>query len=351
MLAKIAAAFGAPILVALLVGGVLVATHHTVVPAIIMPSATASASLATSTESPKPIPPGPCMGIPPKHFAGIAVDRRIDENVASFMKATGHSPQIVEFYNPFLQPFAESQALKAVKGGRIPLIQLNLYHVTAAKIAAGVYDRHLTNYANAVKSFGCVVVLSLGHEMNGWWYPWGSRTSTTPAQFIAAWKHVHDLFAKQHADNVIWSWDPTHQYKSPAPGKVATPASEWYPGPKYVDWIGLDGYLNYDINGHPQNFKEIFGYELNDIRRIAPHKLLYLAETAVSPGPAAMKQINDLFAGLSQYHLAGLVWFDALGRVDQTGKRKDFRLQQKERGNAAALYNKMLSQFLGRGAL
>jgi mannan endo-1,4-beta-mannosidase len=349
MWAKIAAAFGTPILVTLLVVGVLVATHHTAVPAIILPSATSTANLATSTESPKPIPPGPCIGKIPAHFAGIAVKRQIDVNSATFATATGRSPQIVEFYNPFLQPFAAHQALKVIKAGRIPLIQLNLYKVTAAKIAAGVYDRHLRNYANAVRNFGCVIVLSLGHEMNGWWYPWGSRTGTTPAEFIAAWKHVHDLFARQHADNVIWSWDPTHQYKSPAPGKVATPASEWYPGKDYVDWIGIDGYLNYDKNGHAQNFKEIFGYELSDIRRIAPHKLIYLGETAVSPGSAALKQIENLFAGLSQYHLAGLVWFDALGQVDQTGKRKDFRLQL--RNQDAALYNKLLSRFLRRGAL
>jgi mannan endo-1,4-beta-mannosidase len=351
MWAKIAAAFGTPILVTLLVGGVLVATHHTVVPAIALPSAAATANLAASTESPKPIPPGPCIGKIPAHFAGIAVKRRIDENSATFAKATGRSPQIIEFYNPFLNPFAEREALKVIKAGRIPLIQLNPRNVTSRQIAAGVYDHHLTAYANAVRSFGCVIVLSLGHEMNGWWYPWGSTGGTTPAEFIAAWRHVHDVFAKQHADNVIWSWDPTHQYKSPTPGKVATPASEWYPGKDYVDWIGIDGYLNYDINGHPQNFKEIFGYELSDIRRIAPHKLIYLAETAVSPGSAALKQIDNLFAGLSQYHLAGLIWFDALGRADQTGKRKDFRLQQKERAEDAALYNKLLSRFLRQGVL
>ena len=344
MWAKIAAAFGTPVLVVMLVVAVLVATHHTAVPTIVLPSATSTANLATSTQSPKPIAPGPCIGQVPAHFAGIAVDRRIDQNVASFAKHTGHSPQIVEFYNPFLAPFAAHQAQKVINGGRIPLIQLNLYKVTEAKIAAGVYDHHLKQYATDVRNFGCVIVLSLGHEMNGWWYPWGSKTGTTPAEFIAAWKHVHDVFAKQHADNVIWSWDPTHQYKSPAPGKVATPASEWYPGPSYVDWIGLDGYLNYDINGHPQNFKEIFDYQLKDIRRVAPHKLIYLAETAVSPGKAALDQIDNMFAGLSQYHLAGLVWFDALGRIDQTGKRKEFRLQL--RTQDAARYNKMLSRFL-----
>ena len=61
--------------------------------------------------------------------------------------------------------------------------------------------------------------------------------------------------------------------------------------------------------------------------------------------PAASKQIDNLFAGLKAYHLAGLVWFDAIGRIDQTGKHKEFRLQT--RPNDAAHYKEQLSRFLG----
>jgi hypothetical protein len=95
---------------------------------------------------------------------------------------------------------------------------------------------------------------------------------------------------------------------------------------------------------HLNNIKEIFGSHLKSIRHIGPHKLVYLAETAVGPGSAAQNQIANLFDGLSAYHLAGLIWFDYLGRLDQTGKHKDFRLQQ--RPDDAALYDKMLSRFL-----
>jgi hypothetical protein len=179
--------------------------------------------------------------------------------------------------------------------------------------------------------------------MNGWWYPWG-RPQTDPADFIAAWRHVHDLFAKQGVRNVIWSWDPSHQFSAPSPDKPASAASEWYPGKKYVDWVGLDGYLGYDRNGHPQNFREIFGDQLSDIRRIAPHKLVYIAETGVAPGPAALDQIRELFHGLVAYRLAGLVWFDAVGQADSHGKLKEYRLQRKLR--EAAVYKEMLSGFL-----
>jgi hypothetical protein len=179
--------------------------------------------------------------------------------------------------------------------------------------------------------------------MNGWWYPWGAP-QTTPQDFIAAWRHIHKVFAKERAVNVIWSWDPSHQYSSPKAGKVATPASEWYPGAKYVDWVGLDGYLGKDTNGHPQTFSEIFGFQINDIRHVAPHKLVYLAETGVAPGAPALTQIRELFAGVASHDLAGLVWFDALGQPDSTGKKKEYRLQLQ--AAEAAVYKKQLARFL-----
>jgi len=343
MWAKILAAFATPILAVVLVMMVLNATHHTAVPHLALPSPPPTADLAASAASTKPISHAACVGKLPQHFAGLAVKKRITENALSFQKITGHKPQIVEFYNPILNDFAESQALKAINSGEVPLIQLNLYKVTARQIASGRYDKHLRTYAQAVRRFGCAVVLSLGHEMNGWWYPWG-RPRTDPADFIAAWRHVHDLFAKQGAHNVIWSWDPSHQYSSPNPGKVASPASEWYPGKKYVDWVGLDGYLGYDTNGHPQTFREIFGYQLHDIRRIAPHKTIYIAETGVAPGPAALDQIRELFQGIISYRLAGLVWFDAKGQADSHGKLKQYFLQVKPQ--EAAVYQEMLTGFL-----
>ena len=51
--------------------------------------------------------------------------------------------------------------------------------------------------------------------MNGWWYPWGSAGIRRLQDFIAAWRHIHDVFARQRVTNVIWSWDPSHQYNTP----------------------------------------------------------------------------------------------------------------------------------------
>jgi len=248
---------------------------------------------------------------------------------------------ILEIYNSFPGKFDGGGALQAVEQGALPLIQLNpgkLKPTIIQDIASGKYDQSIKAYADQVKIFKYCVAISIGHEMNGWWYRWGQKWNT-PATFIEAWRRVHQIFAQEGATNVIWSWDPSHQYTEVAAGKVATPASVWYPGAKYVDWIGLDGYLGSDRNGHPQTFKEIFSFQLNNVRKIAPHKTIYLAETGVAPGPDAVAQIADLFSGVASSHLAGLVWFDA-------NAKNDYRLGINSAEDAA--YNDGLTGFLGK---
>ena len=325
MLAKILAALAMPVVVVTLVGAVLRLTDHTALPPLKLP-ATPSAHAAAVSRSrvAKPGQIHACEGYIPSRFSGIAVQHSPANTLDDYHKTFGTKPQIVEFYNAFRQPFRAGEAWQAIDEGLVPFIQLNPRGVSEKQIAKGTWDEHLRNYAAALNAFGCTVILSFGHEMNGWWYPWGRlpppRSGTSPAEFIAAWKHIHDVFANNGVNNVIWSWDPSHQYGQAGPGKIATAAGDWYPGPGYVDWIGLDGYLGYDRNGHAQNFREIFGYQLRDIRSFAPGKPVFLAETGVSRGPALASQVAELFSGVTAYHLTGLVWFDA------KSSKHDYRL-------------------------
>ena len=59
----------------------------------------------------------------------------------------------------------------------------------------------------------------------------------TPAEFIAAWKHVRAIFAQQHVRNVAWVWCPTA--KGFVPGGNA---AAYYPGNDEVDWVCADAY-------------------------------------------------------------------------------------------------------------
>ena len=75
----------------------------------------------------------------------------------------------------------------------MPLVQINPKGINLAAIASGHYDSYLSSYAEAVRSYHRPVILGFGHEMNGNWYSWGYR-HTSPADFVAAWRHIVTLF-------------------------------------------------------------------------------------------------------------------------------------------------------------
>lgn len=103
-------------------------------------------------------------------------------------------------------------------------------------IARGDYDFYIVAWAKAAAAHRKPIMIRFAHEMNDpYRYPWGPQNGNRPEDFIAAWKHVHLVFQKMSATNVLWVWSPH-------------PSMPWfeyyYPGPEYVDWIGV-GVLNY----------------------------------------------------------------------------------------------------------
>ncbi len=105
-----------------------------------------------------------------------------------------------------------------------------------AAIARGDYDFHIVRWAQAAASYGKPLFLRFAHEMNDpYRYPWGPQNGNRAEDFIKAWRHVHLLFQKKGATNVLWVFSPH-------------PSMPWfeyyYPGDEYVDWIGM-GALNY----------------------------------------------------------------------------------------------------------
>jgi hypothetical protein len=251
--------------------------------------------------SPPPAPSG--GGLLPGHiFVGVAVDNAITSSARSFSAVAGTHLALVEFYTPFGvgSPFPKGAAAQVVALGSTPFIQLNPRTPPLSSIAAGNYDTYVRRYATAVKAFGHHVVLCFGHEMNGSWSQWGSGHAT-PAQFVAAWQRIHNIFANQHVRNVTWSWDPSHVGADPQP---------WWPGAGYVDEIGIDGYQR-----PGQTFTDQFAERLAQIRSFAS-KPIFIAETGVAPSSEAPSQIIGLFNGVIKYNLSGFVWFD-VNRLEQ----------------------------------
>ena len=146
-----------------------------------------------------------------------------------------HRPLTVGYYNGWEEPFQVSFAETGLSHGAATLLQWDPTRTSVAQIAAGGFDSYLRSFARSVRDFGHPVVIGFGHEMNAYWYSWGN--GQLPAStFVAAWRHIVTLFRDQGANDVTWLW--TLQADEPGTGPIAS----WWPGAKYVTWVGMDGY-------------------------------------------------------------------------------------------------------------
>lgn len=219
--------------------------------------------------------------------------------VRAFSSATHVKPRLVVYYSGWQEPFQVGFANTAAKDRAVPVVQINPVDVNIAAIADGQYDGYLTTYAKAVRSYHHPVILSFGHEMNGYWYSWG-YTHTSPAAFVAAWRHIVTLFRALGVRNVTWLWTINTVH-----GDTSVPSPDtWWPGSSYVTWIGLDGYY---VNS-PSVFASVFGPTIAAVRALTPKPIL-IAETAATPAAGQPAKIADLFAGIRLYRLLGFVWF------------------------------------------
>jgi mannan endo-1,4-beta-mannosidase len=221
--------------------------------------------------------------------------------VRSFTSATGVKPSVVVYYSGWMESFQESFARVVASNGAVPLVQLDPNNISIRAIASGKYDAYLSAYAKAVHSYRRPVILSFGHEMNGYWYSWGNL-HTPAAIFVAAWRHIVTLFRALGARNVTWMWtiNTIHPHaKVPPPG-------QWWPGSSYVTWVGIDGYYF----NPSSTFAPLFGPTVTAVRKLTRDPIL-ISETGAPPSASQSAKVADLFAGVHLYGLLGFVWFDA----------------------------------------
>jgi hypothetical protein len=118
-------------------------------------------------------------------------------------------------------------------------------------VLAGKYDDYIERFAKDAKAFNQTVLIRFLHEFNGNWYVWSGnkngRENGGPERVVAVWKYVVDRFKQVGADNVKWLWVP-HGPSTDLSTEAWNEVSNYWPGDKYVDWIGLDGY-----NFHPKD--------------------------------------------------------------------------------------------------
>jgi hypothetical protein len=224
---------------------------------------------------------------------------------SAFSAATGVHPRMLEYFSSWNEPFMSTFAVAAHSSGAVPIVQLEPANVSLASIIAGQSDAYLRQYALSARLYRYPVILSFGHEMNGYWYSWGN-TKSSPAQFIAAWQHVVTVFRSAGATNVKWLWAVNNFVGAGSTTTISGDVQQWWPGQQWVDLVGVDGY--YYTAG--LTFDSVFGSAITAIRKFTSVPLM-VAETAVGVTADRETQISGLLAEAKADNLFGIVWFDA----------------------------------------
>ena len=125
---------------------------------------------------------------------------------------------------------------------------------------------------------------------------------------MAAWRHIHDLFASKSVRNVKWVWAPNVSFEG------SSPTGATYPGSDYVDVVGVDGY-NWGTSqpwSHWIAPRDLFGPTLDELRRIAEDDPLLITEVGCADaGGSKGEWISEFVTYLeSRGDVAGFVWFD-----------------------------------------
>ena len=244
--------------------------------------------------------------------------------VDTLQARTGRPVEIVNWYQNWgggswiasVQP----HLVRAVTdSGRTPLLTWEPWDPAAgvdqpayrlARIADGTHDAYMASFARGLRDLGTTVYLRPMHEMNGTWYPWGAGVNAnTPADYVAAWRRMHAVFAAQGATNVRWVWSPNNF--DVAPGQ---PLEAFYPGQPYVDVLAVDGY-NWGSTA-PQfggwlTFAQVFQNAYDRLKALGPQPI-WIAEAGTAPeGGDKPAWIRDMFARAAQMdRLEAIVWFN-----------------------------------------
>jgi hypothetical protein len=248
-------------------------------------------------------------------------------SVTTFEAHAGKPISVLHFGSPWYingapQSFAPLVYTQLRQHGIIPMVTWASWDLSdrgsadqpafsLSKIIDGTYDAYIAAWANGARVWGHPFFLRFDHEMNGRWYPWDEGLNgNTPGQYVAAWRHIHDIFASVGATNVTWVWCPNSEHLG------SLPLEGLYPGDAYVDWTCVD---SYNVGTNPldpevwRSFSDGVGPTYRHLKKLAPTKPVMVGETSSTEvGGSKADWISAALSSLATRFpdIKALIWFD-----------------------------------------
>jgi len=175
---------------------------------------------------------------------------QIDNEMTYVEKALGAKPFLfaLPWTTTLYEDFPVKQVTAVAKRGIVPFVYGGLGPFDLPipvpgfgpkEIAQGQHDGYIKKFAQGAaelgKEYGGFFFTTMD-EVNGSWFSWGKSPN-----FIPAWRHIWQVFEDQGANQyATWVW-VTYSHSVLPPSMVDNPEL-YYPGDRYVDWIGFNGF-------------------------------------------------------------------------------------------------------------
>lgn len=263
-------------------------------------------------------------------FYGLDVPHARLELAADLTQRTGYRPSVLAAFIRLDSTNTAAVVQRISSAGFTAFITLEPWHAdgatdradagdSLASIAAGAHDEQLLRQARALAGSPRPIYFRFAHEMNASWYPWGIGTNgNTSTQFVAAWRHVHRLFADVAGLSLRWVFSPVDLGNPRAEDNLAA----LYPGDDVVDYLGLTAYSS--ASEPAVDARITFTPTVTALRSLA-RKPILLSEIGAADGPAKAKWLRSLGPYLlSQPDVAGFVYFDTT--TQSTGATGNYSL-------------------------
>lgn len=296
---------------------------------------TASLEASKTVAVAAPAPPGRTGGptlAPPKTglYLGVYNQSVSDppQNPLTLTRYPGVKLRIIHRFQPWWgdDRFLGREWLDAVAAsGAVPMITWEPWrragsaggtphgHRIVRQIATGRYDAYIRKWARDAAAYGKPIQLRFMHEMNGDWYPWSPGVDGNTARgFKAAWRHVHDLFRDAGATNVSWEFSAV-AYAGGKPTSRRT-LNTYYPGARYVDWVGLSGF-NWSLRryGAFLSYEKIFRPPYEIAKTFKKPIMFSEVGTATAMTGRSPAWVSDALNSTARRfpRVKALVWYDA----------------------------------------
>ena len=220
---------------------------------------TALTSVPSSAATPVPFALGVYIGGP--NGSDASAEAVVDANYASFTKAMGVAPTLIDVYTDYTQPIGDwqlnaawqaySNSVSPVAKSMIPVVAFPMVSQAGGSpspdqqfqlFATGQYDWAIQGVVQAWINNGFHnLIFRVGWEMDLNYQPnYAGDDAGTQADWVAAFQHIYLIIHQTAAAagatvQVVWNPSATNYTNA-----VAT--ASLYPGDDYVDIIGVDVY-------------------------------------------------------------------------------------------------------------